>query len=291
MTDFSLEFVFASGERHSPKVEPSEWLLRSDADTVADSLTVRFSAGKRLFTEEPVGAVLKKDGAVLFDGIVDEHRVKCQNGARTEVFSLRSRAALLLDNEAAPMELRLPSLRLLERMYLMPLGLHAVGGDRRPVEGVLTVEKGVSCFEALQTFSERYLNCTPYTDKSGGVHFESYVPKTVKPDWVTAREVIFCPYKMLSGVTVQNALMQRAYNRICLKRGAFCYDRVLGSRFYMLDAADEHTEERALRYAQAALLPLAGVEAVSVRREGERFIFGLQTMLGTGEIAVKGAKV
>ena len=71
-----------------------------------------------------------------------------------------------------------------------------------------------------------------------------------------------------------NALMQRAYNR-----------------FYMLDAADEHAEERALRYAQAALLPLAGVEAVSVRREGERFIFGLQTMLGTGEIAVKGAKV
>ena len=127
----------------------------------------------------------------IFDGIVDEHRVKCQNGARTEVFSLRSRAALLLDNEAAPMELRLPSLRLLERMYLMPLELHAVGGDRRPVEGVLTVEKGVSCFEALQTFSERSLNCTPYPDKSGGVHFESYVPKTVKPDRVTAREVIF----------------------------------------------------------------------------------------------------
>lgn len=81
-----------------------------------------------------------------------------------------------------------------------------------------------------------------------------------------------------------NALMQRAYNRICLKRGAFCYDRVLGSRFYMLDASDEHAEER-------ALLPLAGVEAVSVRREGEQFIFGLQTMLGTEEIAVKGAKV
>ena len=103
------------------------------------------------------------------------------------------------------MERILSAQRLLERMYLMPLGLHAVGGDRRPVEGVLTVEKGASCFEALQTFSERYLNCTPYTDKSGGVHFESYVPKTVKPDWVTAREVIFCPYKMLSGVTVQNA--------------------------------------------------------------------------------------
>lgn len=93
MTEFSLEFVFASGEKHSPKAEPNEWLLRSDADTVADSLTVRFSVGKRLFTEEPVGAVLKKDGAVLFDGIVDEHRVKCRNGARTEVFFLRSLAA------------------------------------------------------------------------------------------------------------------------------------------------------------------------------------------------------
>ena len=88
-----------------------------------------------------------------------------------------------------------------------------------------------------------------------------------------------------------NALMQRAYNRICLKRGAFGYVIASGGRLYMLDTSDEHAEERALRYAQAALLPLAGVEAVSVRREGERFIFGLRTMLGTGEIAVKGAKV
>lgn len=205
MTGFSLEFVFAGGEKRSPGAEPSEWLLKSDADTVADSLTVRFGAGKRLFSEEPVGAVLKKDGEVLFDGIVDEHRVKCQNGARTEIFSLRSRAALLLDNEASPMELRMPSLRLLERMYLTPLGLRAVGGDRRPMAGVLTVEKGVSCFKALQMFAEQYLDCTPYADKTGGIHFESYVPKTVQPDWVTAREVIFCPYKMLSGVTVQNA--------------------------------------------------------------------------------------
>ena len=88
-----------------------------------------------------------------------------------------------------------------------------------------------------------------------------------------------------------NALMQRAYNRNCLKRGAFCYDRVLVRCIQHIKPAAEHAEERALRYAQAALLPLAGVEAVSVRREGERFIFGLQTMLGTGEIAVKGAKV
>lgn len=205
MTRFSLEFVFAGGEKRSPDVEPVEWLLKSDADTVADSLTVRFGAGKRLFSEEPVGAVLKKDSEVIFDGIVDEHRVKCQNGARTELFSLRSRAALLLDNEAAPMELRMPSLRLLERMYLTPLGLHAVGGDRRPMAGVLTVEKGMRCWEVLQMFAEGYLNCMPYADKSGGVHFESYVSQTVKPDWVTAREVIYCPYKMLSGVTVQNA--------------------------------------------------------------------------------------
>ena len=113
------------------------------------------------------------------------------------------------------MELRLPSLRLLERMYLMPLGLHAVGGDRRPVEGVLTVEKGVSCFEALQTFSERYLNCTPYTDKSGGVHFESYVPKTVKPDWVTTREVIFSAYAKTAPTALLNE-SRRAAKRLKL---------------------------------------------------------------------------
>lgn len=93
MTDFSFEFVFASGEKHSPKEEPSEWLLRSDADTVADSLTVRFSAGKRLFTEEPVGAVLKKDGAVLFDGIVDEHRVKPERRAHGGLLPAQPRGA------------------------------------------------------------------------------------------------------------------------------------------------------------------------------------------------------
>ena len=135
MTDFSLEFVFASGERHSPKAEPGEWLLRSDADTVADSLTVRFSAGKRLFTEEPVGAVLKKDGAVIFDGIVDEHRVKCQNGARTEVFSLRSRAALYGIRGAA-FSRRLAELTdLLELGELLrrPVG-RLSGGQRRRID-------------------------------------------------------------------------------------------------------------------------------------------------------------
>ena len=88
-----------------------------------------------------------------------------------------------------------------------------------------------------------------------------------------------------------NALMQRAYNRICLKRGAFCYDHVLGSRFYLLEAEDEPPDEAALRYAQDALVPVGGFEAVSVRREGALFIFRLHTMLGTGEIAVKGEKV
>lgn len=60
MTDFSLEFVFASGEKHSPKEEPSEWLLRSDADTVANSLTVRFSVGNGFLRKNPWGRCLKR---------------------------------------------------------------------------------------------------------------------------------------------------------------------------------------------------------------------------------------
>mgnify|MGYP007093041867 CR=1 FL=1 len=47
MMDFSLEFVFASGEKHSSKAEPSEWLLRSDADTVADLSLIHISEPTR----------------------------------------------------------------------------------------------------------------------------------------------------------------------------------------------------------------------------------------------------
>ena len=60
MTDFSLEFVFASGEKHSPKAEPNEWLLKCNADTVADSLTVRFSAGSGFLRKSPWGRCLKR---------------------------------------------------------------------------------------------------------------------------------------------------------------------------------------------------------------------------------------
>lgn len=211
MTKFKVEFLFADGETVTPEVLPAELVLKSDADTPADALDLRYGTGRSLFAKEPVGAVLYKDGEVIFDGILDEHRTKSKNGVRTEFFSLRSRAALLLDNEAMPTELRMPSLRLLERLYLTPLGLRAVGGDRRPMDGVLTVEKGTNCWAVLNTFAKRYLNCVPYADSMGNIYFEPYVPKKIEPGLVTEREMILCPYKRLSGVTVQNA-QTGAYN-------------------------------------------------------------------------------
>lgn len=85
-----------------------------------------------------------------------------------------------------------------------------------------------------------------------------------------------------------DALLQRAYNLIVLKYGAFCYDRTLGSLLGNLNTTEEHAAERALRYAQAALLRCPELDAVSLELESGRYVFKIQTPLGAGKITVKG---
>lgn len=86
------------------------------------------------------------------------------------------------------------------------------------------------------------------------------------------------------------ALLQRAYNSIVLKYGAFCYDRTLGSRLADLNTAEEHAAERALCYAQASLLRYPELDAVNSALQDGRCVIEIQTPLGTGKIAMKGGE-
>lgn len=190
---------------------PAGLTLKRDADAPADSLALTFVFD---FPElEPCAARLEYNGVPVFDGIVDEQTEHQEKGEKTTYFSLRSRAALLLDNEAEPCTLRMPSLRLMEQRILRPLGLAVQDGDRTPKQGELVVEKGTSCWEVICAFSERFLQVTPHETSAGNLSFTARKPQTLALTDVLSIEKRRVPYAQISRVVVQNT-RTGAYNAV-----------------------------------------------------------------------------
>lgn len=197
-------FLFADGTETELNAQPTRISLRRDADTPADSLELTFTPSGPLFSKEPCGVRMEHGGTVLFSGILDEHSVHTKAGVRTEFFSLRSRAAVLLDNEAMPGQLRMPSLRLIETLFLQPFGLRAEGEDFSPKAGELVLEKGTSCWQAVCSFAETFLHGTPHCTRAGALRFADREPKTLRLSDVRETELSHRPYARLSRVVVQN---------------------------------------------------------------------------------------
>ncbi len=206
-------FYMPDGAVRSPKAEPTEIKLKRSCASPADELYVSFETDIGLFAETPTFVRAEHGGRVVFDGIVDEHKVKRQSGVRTESFSCRSRAALLEDNEAMPGVLQMPSLRLLERLYLKPFGLKGDGGDNSPQRGRMVVETRTSCWEVLCKFSKRFLGCTPRCMPDGTVSFAIDNAKKLTLPEPLSLTVTDRQSKLISHVIMQSAA-SGAYNTV-----------------------------------------------------------------------------
>lgn len=95
---------------------------------------------------------------------------------------------------------------------------------------------------------------------------------------------------LIEGVREQ---LQRAFIRLSVRRGIFCYDPTLGSRFYTLSKNDSDLNGKALFLAQEALRNIPGVTVLgvvcSVLQEGSLSVtVSLQTAEGKGNITVEG---
>lgn len=182
---------------------PAGLTLKRAADAPADSLALSFAFD---FPAElaPCAARLEYGGEAVFDGIVDEQTVRLEKGEKSTFFSLRSRAALLLDNKAEPGTLRMPSLRLMEQRLLRPLGLSAEGGETDARQGELVIEKDTSCWAALCAFSERFLGVTPYEARAGRLCFSPRTPKTLALPNLISLEKRRLPSAQISRVVVQS---------------------------------------------------------------------------------------
>lgn len=247
-------FQFAGDTEQAAPVPPAGITLERDTDAPAGRLELTFESGAALFGREPCGVRLERGGTVLFTGVIDEHRICLEGGAREELFSLRSRVALLQDSEAEPGTLRMPSLRLMEQRFLSPFGMKAEDGDFSPKQGEMIVEKGTSCWNALCAFSERFLRCTPYGTRAGNLRFAARTPKRLRLQAVRSIEYSYRPEMQISRVVVQST-----------RTGAY-------SAVFENDAAE--IPRMRYRAAQEGQSPREIIEA------GEQGAFGVRVVCG-----------
>ncbi len=136
---------------------PLSLAICREEDTPADSLEVAFPS---LVSEELTDITVTRDGECIFEGVVDEQHLCISNGTTTEIIS-RSKAALLLDNEAQPRTLCDPSAELMFRYYAKPVGFESFWGEDKHLQGEFKVQKGSSCYTALKDFCTKVYGKAP----------------------------------------------------------------------------------------------------------------------------------
>ncbi len=182
--------------------EPALVLLSRDRDAPADLLRLKFPADS--LWQELEEVEILEHGERLFQGMVDEQNTSLTSSGLTVELVCRSMEALLLDNEAAPGVMESPSLELLEQRLLGPLGLALGKGDREPKRGRLTVNKGESCWTALEKFCGTFLGVEPVLGTDGLVHCGGTRPETVELNRVLSAQVELAPCKRIGQVWQQS---------------------------------------------------------------------------------------
>ena len=139
--------------------------LKKEEDAPADSLSVSFPYSGEI--PQLPQLHMYKNGSLAFDGIVDEQAVSFGTKGRTLTLECRSRAALLLDNEALPQQYQHPSLPLLFERHALPYGLVRALGPQTVYSGTLSVTKGMSEWAVLFSFCNNYLGVRPRITPQG----------------------------------------------------------------------------------------------------------------------------
>lgn len=136
--------------------DPVSITIDSDEDAPADSFSGVFPLDTAEYSLTAVKA-FEKDGSLFFDGIVDRQTWECSTSGTTQKLTARSRAALLLDNEALPQTYYMPSLRTVFDRHVRPYGFSGYLGRDTACNGQLEVSKGMSEWEVVETFCRKFL--------------------------------------------------------------------------------------------------------------------------------------
>lgn len=132
--------------------------LDRDADAPADAFEGVFPSTGQF---KPIISlkIFDSEGNIYFDGIVDEQENSLTN--RLLTLSARSRAALLLDNEALPQNYMNPSLATVFNRHIRPYGFTRYLGNGESYPGTLAITKGMSEWAAAAQFCSLFLKTEP----------------------------------------------------------------------------------------------------------------------------------
>jgi hypothetical protein len=236
------------GERALPA--PIRIHLDRDADAPADSLEGMFPLASDCGQITGL-AVYDERGNTCFDGIVDEQEEDLAGG--TFSLSARSRAALLLDNEALPQNYVNPSLATVFDRHIRPYGFARYLGNGKGFTGTLTVTKGMSEWSAAAAFCSRFLKTEPRI--VGGVFDAS--------GSVPEQELVFGS----DGVRFSSGLLRSRYCKLYSE--LYALDSNGGT--YALSASD--VEAQALGVARRRFLSGSGADVSAVLKNARRDAF------------------
>lgn len=144
-------------ERHSLSL-PVSAVLSRDLNTPADSLVLEFPF---VLDREFAFIDVYSDDKSIFSGIVDEQIILLQKGVKSKLVC-RSKAALLLDNEAKPQSFTDVSAGLVFERFAKPFGFNLRETEDAVLKGSFVVKKGASCWQVLEDFSRAVWGSVPY---------------------------------------------------------------------------------------------------------------------------------
>ena len=134
--------------------------LDSDRGVPADSLclTCVYDEGLRSGSDR----ICAYDGdKLVFVGQLDSIITLKRGKGVVTMLSARSLAAALLDNEAEPLTYVYPSAVLMESRHLKPFGIKLENRDTVPYYNQMKIDKGMSHWQALQSFCRNRYQCEP----------------------------------------------------------------------------------------------------------------------------------
>lgn len=148
--------------------KPLQMSIVSSEDAPADSFSAVFSVTGSI--PEIYSVCVRNGTDILFLGFVDEQTEEtAANGVLLKIRA-RSSESLLLDNEAMPCRYCMPSLQLIYERHLKPLGFKAFEGTKKSCIGELVISKGMSEWQVLKNFCEKFYGTSPYISNDMIVH-------------------------------------------------------------------------------------------------------------------------
>lgn len=145
--------------------------INKSQDAPADDLEVTFINDFKIPEIKTIKAYDREN--LIFDGIVDVGEYAKNNKGKFLNLICRSRAAILLDNEAYPQVYYTPSLFTIFNRHVKPYGFSKFIGDDKSFSTNFVVSKGMSEWEVLEDFCVNYLKKSPKITVDGIVDVKS----------------------------------------------------------------------------------------------------------------------